>query len=59
MDIINLKKTGLWQHFWRPISFALVVEYFGIGYVGRDRTDHLMSALKCIINFTTDWGGKL
>ena len=26
---------GLWRHVWRPISFTLLVEYFGVGYVGR------------------------
>ena len=29
------KKQILWQHVWRPISFTLVVEDFGIGYLGR------------------------
>ena len=28
-----------------PISFTLVVDYFGIGYVGREHADNLMSAL--------------
>ena len=26
---------GLWQHVWWPISFTLLVNNFGIGYVGR------------------------
>ena len=45
---------------WRPISFTLVVDNFGIGYVGRDHADHLMSALEIYYkNITTDWEGKL
>ena len=26
--------TGLWQHKWRPIQFFLIVDDFGIEYVG-------------------------
>ena len=30
----QVKQTpGLWQHVWRPISFTLLVENFGIGYI--------------------------
>ena len=36
---------GLWIHLGIPISFTLVVDYFGIGYVGREHADNLMSAL--------------
>ena len=43
----QVKETpGLWQHVWRPISFTSVVEYFGIGYVIWEQTDHLMSSIK-------------
>ena len=32
----QVKNTpGLWQHLWRPISFTLVVDDFGIGYAGQ------------------------
>lgn len=27
---------GLWRHKWRPITFSLVVEDFGVKYVGED-----------------------
>ena len=30
----------------RPISFTLIVDDFGIGFVRREHADHLMSALK-------------
>ena len=52
--------SGLWKHVWRIISFTLVVEHFGIGYVEREHPDHLMSALKMYYeNITTYWEGKL
>ena len=46
----KVKQTpGFCKHVWRPISFTLVVENSGIGYVGREYSDHMMSALKFII----------
>ena len=57
----QVKRTsGLWRHVWRTISFKLLVEDFGIGYVGRYHADHLMSARNMYYeNITTDWEGKL
>ena len=46
----QVKQTpGLWRYMWRPISFTLVVDGFGISYIGQEHADHLMSALKCIM----------
>ena len=55
--ILPSKKTpGLWSHVWRPISLTLEVDYFGIGYVGWEHADHLMSTLKMYNEkMTTDW----
>jgi hypothetical protein len=36
---------GLWRHLTRPISFTLIVNDFGVKYVGREHVDHL---IKCI-----------
>jgi len=33
---------GLWYHISRPISFTLVVDDFGIKYVGQEHVQHLM-----------------
>ena len=50
----------LWVHVWRHISFTLVLEYFGIGYVVREHAYHLMSSLKMYCEkITTDWEVKL
>ena len=35
----------LWLNSWISISFTLVVDNFGIGYIGQEHADHLMSAL--------------
>ena len=37
---------GLYKHDWRPIAFTLVVDDFGIKYVGKEHLDHLIGALK-------------
>ena len=37
---------GLWKHEWRPITFTLVADDFGIKYVGREHAQHLITALQ-------------
>ena len=37
---------GLWTHEWRPICFSLVVDDFGVKYVGEEHAAHLVVALK-------------
>jgi hypothetical protein len=36
---------GLWKHDTRPISFSLVVDDFGVKYVGREHAEHLMECI--------------
>ena len=35
---------GLWKHISRPIEFTLVVDDFGVKYVGREHANHLIKA---------------
>ena len=44
---------------WRPILFSLVVDNFGIKYVGKQHADHLISAIEEKYDFAKDWAGKL
>ena len=37
---------GLFKHLTRPVAFSLVVDNFGVKYVGRKHAKHLVSALK-------------
>ena len=37
---------GLWKYTWRPIQFALIVDDFGVEYVGDQHAQHLASVLK-------------
>ena len=48
---------GFWTHSWRPISFTLVVDDFGVKYVGKDHADHLVRVLKEHYEISEDWEG--
>ncbi len=48
---------GLWYHTTRPISFTLVVDDFGVKYVGREHVEHLIRCLKHTYTLTEDWTG--
>ena len=50
---------GLWCHTNRPIQFTLVVDDFGIKYVGQEHADHLFLALKKHYKLAEDWDGGL
>ena len=54
----NQAVPGLWTHKTRPISFTLVVDDFGIKYVGREHAMHLISILKEHYEIAEDWKGK-
>jgi hypothetical protein len=50
---------GLWRHKWRPILFSLVVDDFGVKYVGREHVDHLIASVEQHYFFSKDWEGQL
>ena len=57
---------GLWRHVTRPVQFTLVVDDFGVKYVGRQHALHLITALKTDHKKTgdayeveVDWKGDL
>ena len=37
---------GLWKHEWRPIMFSLVVDDFGVKYVGEEHAEHLLKTIQ-------------
>ena len=45
------------KHKWRHIAFPLVVDDFGIKYVGKEHADHLIAALKQDYELDEDWDG--
>ena len=50
---------GLWRHVTRPISFSLVVDDFGVKYVGKEHALHLVNTLKKWYQLAEDWEGKI
>jgi hypothetical protein len=48
---------GLWTHDTCLILFSLVVDDFGVKYVGREHAKHLMACIKKNYNISSDWNG--
>ena len=43
---------------WRPISFALYVDYFGVKYVGQEHAKHLLSTINKHYDTSQEWEGE-
>ena len=54
----STRTPGLWTHKWRPVQFTLVVDDFGIKYVGEDNLQHLTSILREHYEISIDREGK-
>jgi hypothetical protein len=50
---------SLWTHDTRNIHFTLIVDDFGVKYVGKEHALHLLHALRHLYTVTEDWEGKL
>ena len=50
---------GLWWHVTRPIQFTLVVDDFGLKYIGNKHVEHLIKALKKDYKLAKDWESNL
>jgi Fe-S cluster biosynthesis and repair protein YggX len=50
--------AGLWKHVWRPVTFTLVVDDFGVKFVGKNHAEHLEQTLKKWYDITVDWTGE-
>jgi hypothetical protein len=50
---------GLWKHQTCPVAFTLVVDNFGVKYVGNQHADHLIQCIKETYELTQDWTGDL
>ena len=48
---------GYWKHDWRPISFTLVVDDFGVKYIIKADVNHLIQTLKQDYKIVEDWEG--
>ena len=51
---------GLWRHATRPIQFFLLVDDFGVKYIGKQHVEHLFHCLeKSNAKVSEDWEVKL
>ena len=55
----SIKNPGLWKHNSRPINFTLVVDYFGVKYLGKEHALNLKSALEIKIQSNHRLGRKV
>ena len=49
---------GLYKHVWRPVTFTLVVDDFGVKFVGDQHANHLKNTLERYYDITVDWSGN-
>ena len=50
---------ALWKHATNPIIFSLVVDDFGVKYIDKENSDHLIQALQKIYTISIDWTHSL
>ncbi len=48
---------GYWKHTWCPINFTLVVDDFGVKYIGKEHVHHLLQVLRQDYEIEEDWEG--
>jgi hypothetical protein len=48
----------LWKHNTRPIQFTLVVDDFGVKFIGKEHAQHLKNKLEEHYKLTCNWTGK-
>ena len=44
-----------WTHNWRPVQFTLIVDNFGVKYVGEDHAIHLKNVIEENYTVTKEW----
>ena len=49
---------GFGTHNWRPVQFALVVDNFGVKYVGEEHVLHLKCTIEENYTVTSEWDGR-
>jgi len=49
---------GLFRHATRPVTFVLVVDDFGVKYIGQEHAQHLLDTLRLSYELTEDWTGS-
>jgi len=50
---------GLWRHIAHLVWFTLIVDVFGIKYIGEENAEHLLKALSSKYTIKTYWTASL
>jgi hypothetical protein len=50
--------SGLWKHNSRPIVFSLVIDNFGVKYIGKENLQHLLNIIQKYYKCLCDWDGE-
>ena len=53
------RTPSLWKHATKPIIFSLVVDNFGVKYIGKENSNHLIQSLQKIYTISINWTGSL
>ena len=56
---LSTKTPALWRHSTCNISFSHVVDGFRVKYVGKNNSDHIISALREMYTVSTNWKGTI
>ena len=51
--------AGLWKHKWRPVTFSLVVDDFGVKYIGKQYVDYPIEYIRKYFSVDVDWESGL
>ena len=53
------RTPALWKHTTKPIIFSLVVDDFGLKYISKENSNHLIQALQKLYTISIKWTGYL
>ena len=53
------RTPALWKHNTNPIIFSLVVDNFGVKYIGKENANHLIQSLQKVYTISIDCTGSL
>ena len=53
------RTDALRKHTTEPITFYLVIDDFGVKYIGKENADHLIQALQKLYTISINWTGYI
>ena len=53
------RTPALWKHTTKTIIFSLVVDDFGVKYISKENSEHLIQSFQKLYTISIDWTGSL